>query len=323
MGFFSRLTGRRGDSAGSHEPAGRTVPPFMPASATGAERLAASLPGLIVQAERIAMTVATGQHGRRMAGAGETFWQYRPALPGEAANRIDWRQSARTRRAYVRETEAETAQTVCLWCDLSPSMDWSSGTDRPTKRERAILLLLAVACLLERGGERVQLLTPQGPAALPPGAGRIATRIALALPGLLERNDAALPAPAAIPRFSRLVMASDFLCLPDRLHALLRHLAARPAPTHLLQIIDPAERDLPYKGRTRFVGTEHEPDLILPHVESLRPAYDTLFQERQAELRRLASGASHTLLTHVTDQPAAPALFALSGSLAGSGSART
>ncbi len=42
-----------------------------------AEALAATLPPLLVAAERVAATVAQGVHGRRRAGMGESFWQFR------------------------------------------------------------------------------------------------------------------------------------------------------------------------------------------------------------------------------------------------------
>ena len=92
-----------------------------------AEQAAASLPPLLVAAERVASTVAQGVHGRRRVGQGETFWQFRQYQPGDAAARIDWRESAKSQRLYVRETEWEAAQSVWLWRDPSSSMDYSSA----------------------------------------------------------------------------------------------------------------------------------------------------------------------------------------------------
>ena len=94
-----------------------------------------------------------GVHGRRQAGPGETFWQFRRYQPGDLASLIDWRQSARSRHLYVREREWEAAQSIWLWHDDSPSMDYRSRGVRDTKAARATLLLLATAALLLRGGE--------------------------------------------------------------------------------------------------------------------------------------------------------------------------
>ena len=67
-----------------------------------AEALAARLPPLMVQAERVAATVAQGVHGRRRVGAGDSFWQFRAYVPGDAVTRIDGRETAKSERAYVR-----------------------------------------------------------------------------------------------------------------------------------------------------------------------------------------------------------------------------
>src|SRR4051812_38416758 len=123
-----------------------------------AETLSQRLPGLLVEAERVAATVAPGVHGRRRTGMGETFWQFRQYQSGDAASDIDWRQSARSRHLFVREQEWEAAESVWIWCDFSASMGFRSNPGLPPKWERAVLLTLALAALLVRSGERVALL---------------------------------------------------------------------------------------------------------------------------------------------------------------------
>src|SRR5512134_2671766 len=155
-----------------------------------AEALAASLPPLLVAAERVASTVSQGVHGRRRVGQGEAFWQFRRYEPGDATQQIDWRQSAKSERVFIRQTEWEAAQSVWLWRDPSASMAWRSRAELPWKSERADLLLLALASLLARGGEHLALLgTGDGPA-----AGRPALRRLLAG---LERSRGKRPAEVA------------------------------------------------------------------------------------------------------------------------------
>src|SRR4051812_34764592 len=98
-----------------------------------AEHLASRLPPLLVLAERVAATVAQGVHGRRRVGQGETFWQFRRYQPGDSAEDIDWRQTAKTDRIFVRETEWEASQSVWIWRDASPSMRWRSTNKLPEK----------------------------------------------------------------------------------------------------------------------------------------------------------------------------------------------
>ncbi len=77
-----------------------------------AHGLADRLPDLVIEAIRIASTVAHGIHGRRRAGPGETFWQFRQYQSGEGAHLVDWRRSAGSDHLYVREREWEAAHTL-------------------------------------------------------------------------------------------------------------------------------------------------------------------------------------------------------------------
>ena len=87
-----------------------------------AHGLADRLPDILIEAKRIAQTVAHGIHGRRRSGPGETFWQFRQFQSSDTAQQIDWRRSASSDHLYVREREWEAAHTVWLWPNLSPSM---------------------------------------------------------------------------------------------------------------------------------------------------------------------------------------------------------
>src|SRR5213082_729637 len=120
-----------------------------------ARTLAHSMPRLILEARRIAATVIHGLHGRRRAGPGENFWQYRRFMSGEPASRVDWRRSARDDHLYVREQEWEAAHTVWIWPDRSASMSFKSGLAQDTKLERALVIAFALAEVLIEGGERV------------------------------------------------------------------------------------------------------------------------------------------------------------------------
>src|SRR5438067_3623408 len=134
--------------------------------------LAGTLPALMVAADRVAATVIQGVHGRRRVGQGDAFWQYRTYREGDSASQIDWRQSARSRHLFVRETEWEAAASVWLWRDASPSMQYASLRNTDTKAVRGELLTLALASLLADAGERVAVLGT----GMRPISGRIAVR---------------------------------------------------------------------------------------------------------------------------------------------------
>src|SRR5246127_344358 len=136
------------------------------ARASGEGRtLAASMPRLILEARRVAASVIHGLHGRRRAGTGENFWQFRRFVSGEPASRVDWRRSARDGILYVREQEWEAAHTVWIWPDRSPSMLFTSHLAKESKLEQTLVIAMALAEVLVHGGERVGmpgLMRPTG-----------------------------------------------------------------------------------------------------------------------------------------------------------------
>jgi uncharacterized protein (DUF58 family) len=277
----------------------------MTASVLRAEALGARLPPLLVAAERVAATVAQGVHGRRRVGQGDSFWQYRPYQPGDTPGRIDWRQSAKSDRTFVRESEWEAAQTVHLWRDGSASMRWRSGAAVPEKAERAELLLLALTSLLLRGGERPRLL----------GQNTRGSLEAIAA-GLGDRGES-LPPPAAVPAHSRVVLIGDFLSPLTDIHDVVAQLAAIPARGHLLQVLDPAEALLPYSGRVRFRGLEADGETLIPRVEGIRDAYAAALATQQAGLAALCRAAGWGFATHRTDSTPGAALLGLYTALSG------
>jgi uncharacterized protein (DUF58 family) len=283
----------------------------MSVAARRAEALGARLPPLQVAAERVAATVAQGVHGRRRVGQGDSFWQYRPFLAGDTASQIDWRQSARSDRHYVRETEWEAAQTVCLWRDASASMRWRSKAAPVEKLERADLLLLALASLLLRGGERVRLLGGE-PRGLSGRAGL--DRLADQLARLPEGGG--VPQEVPLPRHARVVLIGDLLSPLAEIQAAVARMAAVPVTGHLLQILDPAEALLPYEGRVRFEGLEREADMLIPRVEGVRGAYADRLAAQQQGLAAIAAAAGWGFAVHRTDHPPEAALLALYTALA-------
>lgn len=279
------------------------------AGARRAELLGARLPPLLIAAERVAATVAQGVHGRRRVGQGESFWQFRPFVAGDAVTRIDWRQTAKSDRAFVRETEWEAAQTVYLWRDGSASMHWRSRGTAVEKVERAELLLLALAALMLRGGERVRLIG-SGQAAAPFASGRAALDGIAAALGRAD-GDAGLPPPTNLPRHCRVVLIGDFLSPLEDVRALVARLSAIPVSGHLLQVLDPAEALLPYTGRVRFQGLERDGETVIPRVESVREQYAGRLEAQQQGLAAICAAAGFGFGIHHSDHPPEAALLAL------------
>jgi len=283
-----------------------------------AEQLAASLPPLLVEAERLASSISLGVHGRRKSGMGESFWQFRRYAPEDPATAVDWRQSAKSQHLFVREREWEAAQAVWFWRDASPGMRFKSQFSDVTKMDRATVLALALASLLVRGGERIALFGRERP----PSSGRTALyRVAHELTAG-GPNDG-LPPNLPVSRHAQFVWLSDFLSPHDAIEAAAHRLSAAGASGHLIHVIDPAEEDFPFEGRTRFEAPASHETELLGRAESIRDGYRVRFRAHGEAIAGLARRLGWTYLTHRTDKSPNLALIALYATLGGDAAQRT
>jgi len=276
-----------------------------------ADALGAGLPPLMVAADRLAASISLGAHGRRKAGIGENFWQFRRYGSADSVGRIDWRQSAKSQHLFVREREWEAAQTVWFWRDGDRGMRFGSG--EVTKLERANLLLLALASLLVRGGERVGLM---GASYLPAASRFTLSRIGHSLldPAIQEKEQARAdrtdgPPATPVGRGSRIVWLSDFLApnVEERMNAFAR----LGAVGHLVRIIDPAEEDFPYTGRARFENPRSRDSALFGRAESVGQDYRARFAAHGEKLAHIATRLGWSITAHRTDHAPQTALIAL------------
>ncbi len=283
-----------------------------------AHALAQRFPALLVEASRVAQTVAHGIHGRRRAGPGETFWQFRHYGVGDSVPSIDWRRSASSDHLYVREREWEAAHTLWLWPDLSPSMRFRSHLATDSKRDRALILAFAVGELAVDGGERIALFGGR-----PPSTGR-KTIQKMALELARQETEgvpfASLPPRLPLSRFSECLLFSDFLDPPEEIAAACEYIAGQGVRGHLIQILDPAEETLPYQGRVEFAGVESGDRLLAGRAEDLRNRYGERLERHKQAIADLARRLEWSYLLHHTDRPAGETLLALHTYLSGGAS---
>ncbi len=267
--------------------------------------LAAAMPRLVLEARRIAASVQHGVHGRRRSGSGENFWQYRRFTDGEPAARVDWRRSARDDHLYVREREWEAAHTVWIWPDLSASMDYASPKLEP-KRHRALVVALALAELLVKGGERVGVPDILRPTASRRIMERMAEQLLLApnLPGSLP--PLFHPSP-----LSEVVLLGDFWSPTPEVVARIEALAGTGAHGHVVQIVDPAEETFPFSGRIAFREPEGGASITVGRAETWRADYETRVAAHREAIRAAANRLGWSFRVHRTDRPASELLLAL------------
>ncbi|WP_404818172.1 DUF58 domain-containing protein [Roseobacter sinensis] len=270
-----------------------------------AEHQAARLPDLLARAEHLAGAVLLGDHGRRRAGMGDDFWQYRPAQTGDSRRLIDHRRSARGDQEFVREREWQIAQSVMLWIDQGASMRFASETALPLKADRARLLGLACAILLVRGGERVGLTGTT----LPPRRGN--TQILRLAEAFTTDADADYAPPehrAMIPS-ARALFISDFMGDVEEVKLALTKAADRGVRGVLLHVLDPSEEAFPFRGRTIFESVGGSLSHETLKANDLKDRYLDRLAARKDELRNLCALTSWQYGIHHTDHSAQSALL--------------
>ena len=101
------------------------------------------------------------------------------------------------------------------------------------------------------------------------------------------------------------MLIGDFLAPLERVQRRGRAFAGAGLKGHLLQIVDPAEEDLPFAGRVRFEGVEEREEVVISRVESVREDYAERFRRHREGLAgdRRAPSAGASALTAPTAPP--------------------
>jgi uncharacterized protein (DUF58 family) len=299
-----------------------TLPPFAAgpplALAREAANLADVLPHLVLEARHIAAQLQLGIHGRRRAGPGEEFWEFRPFVAGESTSRIDWRRSAREDRLYVREREWESASVHWLWIDGSASMDFASRLAGRPKRDRAVVIGLALADMLVHAGERVGMPGETPPLAARTIIMRLAETMARRKPGAFDPlTGDALPERLPIRRQDHLVMIGDFIMPTADFEEKLARIAHRGVKGTVVLIRDPAEETFPFAGELAFESPETGEIWRVGEARDIAARYRARIEAINAELRRIALKNGFAFIKHRTDRPAVETLLTLAALLGG------
>ena len=247
-----------------------------------ADEIAALVPKLMMAAHHAAASVMAGEHALKKVGQGQNFWQFREYDTHDRPQDIDWRQSAKSDRVYVREKEHQSAQTLLLWADGHPGMHWRSDEALPTKRRIAETIILSLSIIAIHNGEMFKQFREDAK------TGRTDKAVEKMALHLLEyaTDDPDLSSLGSIrwTRRSLPILVGDFLDPIETLSKTLSRLVERAANGVVVQVLDPAELDLPYQGRVRFSGINGEEELI-ENISSIRAEYQEKINAHRAHVK--------------------------------------
>jgi len=269
----------------------------------------AKLATMELRARYVVEGALAGRHRSVRQGHSLEFTGHRSYTPSDEWRHIDWRVFAKTDRWVVREQQEETNLRAVVLMDVSRSMLFA-GPRRLPKIQYAALLSAALAYLLVHRRESVGLgffnrglmsfVPPRG------GAEHLSR-----LFGLLEAvsGDGGTDLGASLeeagqrlPRRCLVVLVSDFLEPPESVLSAVRTLVTRKHEVVALQVLDPAERDLPFEGD--FVFEDLETGAVLrANADELRGHYRRKMEERLQLTARAFHSAAVDAHLFWTDAP--------------------
>jgi uncharacterized protein (DUF58 family) len=252
----------------------------------------------------------TGLHRSPRKGFSVEFAEHRPYQPGDDLRYLDWKVAARADRWLIKQFEEETNLRATLVLDVSRSMAWSGSAGRLTKIAYAERVVAAIALLLLRQRDAVGLIrfddglrTVVAPRARKIQWRRIVT--ALLEPGAgraTHAPDALFRAAKLIRRPGMVLLLSDLHAEPEPLAAALRALRAAGHDVTVLQVLDPAERDLDLAAEAEFVDSESA-RAVPATVAEVRDAYRATVAHALDEWRGVCASAGASYQAVYTDQP--------------------
>ena len=276
-------------------------------------RALAKIDSLELLARTVVEGFINGLHRSPNLGASMDFAEHRAYMPGDDLRRIDWRLFGRSDRYFVKEFEADTNTNLLLLLDVSASMGFGSGGI--SKLQYAKYLASCLGYFSSRQRDRVGLVTFANDIVdyVPPAAKHlpiVLQTIARAKPDGQGNIDTALRQIAEHARRRQIVVViSDLYDDPERNVKAVARLRNRGNDLIVLQVLDPAELDLPFDDAANF--EDMETGEAIPVVPSLlRDQYRTLMQQHTATLARLMREERIDYALFNTAQPLDHALFA-------------
>ena len=270
-----------------------------------AEELSNKIPSLYVKADRIANTIWEGMHNRNKDGLGDNFWQFRKYEYGDPAHLIDWKKTAKSNETFIQEKELQTLQNFVIWRDTSRSMNFRSSESIDTKLYRANLFTLTLTIILSKSGENIVL---NGLKTELLKGGNAVNFVSNQINEKVTDSYKSSPNVNEIKNNSDVILIGDFLNNINETEKTIKELSNRGINGIIIQILDPAERFFPYKGRINFNGLEGEKNILIGKAESVRNDYKKAIKIHIEKLEKLTTSYSWKYILDNSDQDASISL---------------
>lgn len=205
----------------------------------------------------------SGRHASSQKGASVEFRDHRDYVQGDSLRHLDWKVFGRSERYFIKQFQEETSLRTHVVIDASASMDFRHSGNM-TKFAFARELAASAAYLAHHQQDSIGLVIYDDEVRqwLPAKGGSRQVRHfldALAAHAPAGRTDTgkALEALAeGMARRGLVLMLSDLLDAPEAVFRALAHFRRKGHDVVLVQVLDPAEIDLPFDGVSDFIDME-------------------------------------------------------------------
>lgn len=275
----------------------------------------AKLAGAKLRSRRAAEGHMAGMHRSPLRGLSVEFAEHREYSPGDDLRYVDWKVFGRSDKFYLKQYEEETNLVCYFAVDTSASMGYRGPGAAMSKLEYAQRAAANLAYLVTRQQDSVALATFDAEVRqfVRPGRGAEHWRNAVESFDVTGKDQATSIGPVLHQLAERFVDRGLVILLSDlfdgvpKLMAGLKHLRHRRHDVIVLQVLDPAEIEFPFRRTTMFESVETDEE-VLAHPVALRKAYLAEFARFLEAVRR---GCRELSIDHVvlrTDEPLADAL---------------
>jgi len=275
----------------------------------------AKLQGLGLRARRIVEGYVAGVHRSPFHGFSIEFAEHREYVSGDDLRYVDWKVFGKTDKYYLKQYEEETNLVCYLVLDTSESMQYRGDNAPMSKLEYAQCVAGALAYLVLQQQDSVGLVTFDREIRALVRASSNPSHIKQLLHVMEQASPERKTATGPIfhdlaERFKKrgvVVVLSDLFDDVESMLAGLKHFRHRRHEVIVMQVLDPAELDFPFRQTTLFKGLEGLPD-VLTDPRSLRKAYLEEFGNFVKAVRRGCRDHQFDYVQLRTDQSLAIAL---------------
>jgi uncharacterized protein (DUF58 family) len=270
----------------------------------------AKLEGLQLRARRIVEGYVSGPHRSPYHGFSIEFAQHRQYVPGDDLRYVDWKVFGRTDKVYLKQYEEETNLVSYFLLDTSQSMHYQGERSPLSKLEYAKCVAASLAYLILQQRDSVGLTTFDSQIRSMVRASGQPSHIRQLVHVMEQSHADKKTAMGPIfhdlaERFKKrgiVVILSDLFDDVASIMTGIKHFRHRRHEVIVFHIIDPDEREFPFRQTTKFLGLEQLPEVVTD-PRRLRQAY---LREFENFLRSVSLGCRSQQVDYVpimTDQP--------------------